>query len=135
GFLAQWGVRDFAGGIVVHLSAGVAALASVFVVGKRILAPGEKLLPHNVAFVALGTGLLWFGWFGFNGGSALAASGLAATAFVNTDIAASVAMIGWLFISWVRDTRPSMTGAMTGAVAGLATVAPADGFVEPWAAG
>ncbi len=135
GFLAQWGMKDFAGGIVVHLSAGIAALASVFVVGKRKLAPGEKLLPHNIAFVALGTGLLWFGWFGFNGGSALAANGVAAIAFVNTDIAASVAMIAWLFISWARDTRPSMTGALTGAVAGLATVTPAAGFVEPWAAG
>src|SRR5207237_1489787 len=104
---------------VVHLSAGIAALASVFVVSKRKLAPGEKVAPHNIAYVALGTGLLWFGWFGFNGGSALAASGLAAVAFVNTDIAASVAMIAWLFISWIRDTRPSMTGAMNGAVAGL----------------
>ncbi len=135
GFLAQWKVVDFAGGIVVHLSAGIAALASVFVVGKRKLAPGEKVIPHNIAFVALGTGLLWFGWFGFNGGSALSAGGLAATAFVNTDIAASVAMITWLFISWVRDTKPSMTGALTGAVAGLATVTPAAGYVEPWAAG
>ncbi len=135
GFLAQWGLVDFAGGIVVHLSAGIAALASVFVVGKRHLAPGEKTAPHNLAFVALGTGLLWFGWFGFNGGSALAANGIAATAFVNTDIAASVAMITWLFISWARESHPSMTGAMTGAVAGLATVTPAAGFVEPWAAG
>jgi Amt family ammonium transporter len=135
GFLQQWGLVDFAGGIVVHLSAGMAALASVFVVGKRKLAPGEKVLPHNLAFVALGTGLLWFGWFGFNGGSALAANGIAATAFVNTDIAASVAMITWLFISWARETRPSMTGALTGAVAGLATVTPAAGYVEPWAAG
>src|SRR5438477_4843749 len=135
GFLAQWGLKDFAGGIVVHLSAGMAALASVFVVGRRKLAPGEKVLPHNLAFVALGTGLLWFGWFGFNGGSALAANGIAATAFVNTDIAASVGMIAWLFISWARESRPSMTGAMTGAVAGLATVTPAAGYVEPWAAG
>ncbi len=135
GFLAQWGVKDFAGGIVVHLSAGIAALASVFVVGKRKLHPGEKLLPHNIAFVALGTGLLWFGWFGFNGGSALAANGVAAIAFVNTDIAASVAMITWLAISWFRDTRPSMVGALTGAVAGLATITPAAGYVKPWAAG
>src|SRR5947209_636138 len=135
GFLQQWGAVDFAGGIVVHLSAGVAALASVFVVGKRHLAAGEKILPHNIGYVALGTGLLWFGWFGFNGGSALGANGIAATAFVNTDIAASVAMIAWLFISWARDGVPSMTGALTGAVAGLATVTPAAGFVEPWAAG
>lgn len=134
GFLAQMGLVDFAGGIVVHLSAGFAALASVFVVGKRRLAPGEKTAPHNIAFVALGTGLLWFGWFGFNGGSALGANGIAATAFVNTDIAASVAMIAWLFIAWAREHKPSMTGAMTGAVAGLATVTPAAGFVAPWAA-
>src|SRR5437870_1134085 len=100
GFLAKLGVVDFAGGIVVHLSAGVAALASVFVVGKRKLAPGEKVLPHNVAFVALGTGLLWFGWFGFNGGSGLGANQIALFAFVNTDIAASVAMIAWLVVSW-----------------------------------
>jgi ammonium transporter, Amt family len=91
------------------------------------------LLPHNIGYVALGTGLLWFGWFGFNGGSALAANGIAATAFVNTDIAASVGMITWLFISWLRDGTPSMTGALTGAVAGLATVTPAAGWVEPWA--
>jgi ammonium transporter, Amt family len=135
GFLSQLGVVDFAGGIVVHLSAGFAALASVFVVGKRTMAPGEKKGPHNIAFVALGTGLLWFGWFGFNGGSALAANGVAAVAFVNTDIAASVAMVVWLFVSWAHDGKPSMTGALTGAVAGLATVTPAAGYVQPWAAG
>jgi ammonium transporter, Amt family len=134
GFLAKMGVVDFAGGIVVHLSAGMAALASVFVVGNRRFAPSEKLAPHNVAFVALGTGLLWFGWFGFNGGSALAANGVAAVAFVNTNTAAAVAMITWLFLSWWREQRPSMTGAMTGAVAGLATVTPAAGFVPAWAA-
>ena len=134
GFLARLGVVDFAGGIVVHLSAGFAALASVFVVGKRVMLPGEKSAPHNIAFMALGTGLLWFGWFGFNGGSALAANGVAATAFVNTDIAASLAMVAWLLVSWVRDGKPSMTGALTGAVAGLATVTPAAGYVQPWAA-
>jgi Amt family ammonium transporter len=134
GFLARLGVVDFAGGIVVHLSAGFAALASVFVVGKRVMVPGEKSGPHNIAFVALGTGLLWFGWFGFNGGSALAANGIAAMAFVNTDIAGSVAMVTWLLISWARDGKPSMTGALTGAVAGLATVTPAAGYVQPWAA-
>lgn len=134
GFLSQWGLQDFAGGVVVHLSAGFAALASVFVVGKRMLQPGEKLAPHNIAFVALGTGLLWFGWFGFNAGSALAANGQAAIAFVNTDIAASVAMLTWLFVAWYRDKKPSMTGALTGAVAGLATVTPTAGFIRPWAA-
>jgi Amt family ammonium transporter len=134
GFLMHWGLQDFAGGIVVHLSAGFAALASVFVVGKRVLQPGEKLAPHNVAFVALGTGLLWFGWFGFNAGSAGAANGQAAVAFVNTDIAASFGMITWLFLAWYREKKPGMTGAMVGAVAGLACVTPAAGFVDPWAA-
>ncbi len=134
GFLQQLGVSDFAGGLVVHVSAGFAALASVFIVGRRKLVQGEKVLPHNITYVALGTGLLWFGWFGFNGGSALGANGLASIAFVNTDIAGSVAMITWLFISWVHEGKPSMTGAMTGAVAGLATVTPAAGFIQPWAA-
>lgn len=134
GFLAQWGVKDFAGGIVVHLSAGMAALASVFVVGKRRVTPDEKMLPHNVPFVALGAGLLWFGWFGFNGGSALAANGVAAVAFVNTNSAAAAGMVAWLALTWWRENRPSVTGAMTGAVAGLATVTPAAGFVPPWAA-
>jgi ammonium transporter, Amt family len=134
GFLAQWGVKDFAGGIVVHLSAGMAALASVFVVGKRRVTPDERFLPHNVPFVALGAGLLWFGWFGFNGGSALAANGVASVAFVNTNSAAAAGMVTWLILTWWRENRPSMTGAMTGAVAGLATVTPAAGFVPPWAA-
>lgn len=134
GFLAQWGVKDFAGGIVVHLSAGLAALASVFVVGKRRVTPDEQFLPHNVPFVALGAGLLWFGWFGFNGGSALAANGVASVAFVNTNTAAAAGMVVWLALTWWRENRPSVTGAMTGAVAGLATVTPAAGFVPPWAA-
>ncbi|MFZ5969884.1 MAG: ammonium transporter [Bacillota bacterium] len=134
GFLAKWGLVDFAGGIVVHVSAGMAALATVFFVGKRKVAKGESLAPHNIAFVALGTGLLWFGWFGFNGGSALAANGVAATAFINTDIAGSIAMVVWLLISWVHEKRPSMIGALTGAVAGLATITPAAGYVQPWAA-
>lgn len=134
GFLAQWGVKDFAGGMVVHVSAGIAALASVFVVGKRRLRQGEDLGPHNITYVALGTGLLWFGWFGFNGGSALAANGIASAAFINTDIAGSVAMVVWLLISWLRESRPSFVGALTGAVAGLATITPAAGYVEPWAA-
>ena len=134
GFLAKWGVLDFAGGMVVHTSAGFAALASVWVVGARKFAPGEKVEPANVAFVGLGTGLLWFGWFGFNAGSALAANGVAAHAFVNTDIAASVAMCTWLAISWLRAGRPSAIGAFTGAVAGLACVTPCAGYVPTWAA-
>ena len=134
GFFQQLGVVDFAGGIVVHISAGFAALASVFIVGKRKLLPNEKTQPHNITYVALGTGLLWFGWFGFNGGSALAANGVASIAFVNTDIAGSLAMITWMFISWIHEGKPSMTGALTGSVAGLATITPAAGYVQPWAA-
>jgi Amt family ammonium transporter len=134
GFLAKMGVVDFAGGIVVHLSAGMAALSAVFFVGKREFGREEKMAPHNVAFVALGAGLLWFGWFGFNGGSALAANGVAAVAFVNTNTAAAVGMVAWLFLAWWREQKASMTGALTGAIAGLATVTPAAGFVPPWAA-
>ncbi len=134
GFLATMGAVDFAGGMVVHLSAGMAALASVFIVGNRRLSAEEKTLPHNLPFVALGTGLLWFGWFGFNGGSALAANGVAAVAFVNTNTAASVAMVTWLLIAWWHTGKPSMSGAMTGAVAGLATITPAAGFVPTWSA-
>jgi Amt family ammonium transporter len=133
GFLYKWGVLDFAGGMVVHTSAGFAALASVWVVGSRKMAPGEKNIPHNVAFVGLGTGLLWFGWFGFNAGSALAANGIAAQAFVNTDIAASVAMCTWTAISWWRSGKPSIVGAFTGAVAGLACVTPCAGYIPTWA--
>jgi Amt family ammonium transporter len=134
GWLQKMGLLDFAGGTVVHTSAGFAALASVFIVGKRKIPAGEKTLPHNVTYVALGTGLLWFGWFGFNGGSALAANGIASIAFVNTDVAGSLAMITWLFLSWIVEGKPSMTGAMVGAVAGLATVTPAAGYIQPWAA-
>jgi Amt family ammonium transporter len=134
GFLADWGALDFAGGAVVHTSAGMAALASVWVVGRRVFAKGERSIPHNIAFVGLGTALLWFGWFGFNGGSALAANGVAAQAFVNTDIAGSIAMCVWLFLSWKIDGKPSLIGAFTGAVAGLACVTPAAGFVPTWSA-
>lgn len=134
GFMQKLGVVDFAGGTVVHISAGFAALASVFIVGKRKILPAESTQPHNITYVALGTGLLWFGWFGFNGGSALAANGLASIAFVNTDVAGSVAMIVWLFISWIHEGKPSMIGALTGSVAGLATITPAAGYVQPWAA-
>jgi Amt family ammonium transporter len=134
GFLHQMGVVDFAGGIVVHLSAGMGALASVFVVGRRNLHKDENTNGHNIPFVALGGGLLWFGWFGFNGGSALAANGVAAVAFVNTNTAAAVAMLSWLLVAAWRGTKPGISGAMTGAVAGLATVTPAAGYVPPWAA-
>jgi ammonium transporter, Amt family len=131
GFIAKLGAIDFAGGTVVHISAGMAALASVFVLGKR---RNTEHLPHNITYVALGASLLWFGWYGFNAGSALAANGQAAIAFANTDIAASTAMVVWLLLSWVVDKRPSMVGALTGAVAGLVAITPAAGYVTPGSA-
>ncbi len=134
GFLQQMGVVDFAGGMVVHASAGLAALASVLFVGKRSISSHQDHEPHNITYVALGVALLWFGWFGFNAGGALAANSIAAIAFVNTNIAAAVAMVTWLSISWIKDKRPSFLAALTGAVAGLATITPAAGYVEPWAA-
>ena len=134
GFLQQLGVVDFAGGIVVHASAGLAALASVFFVGKRNISDKAETEPHNVTHVALGTALLRFGWFGFNAGGALGANALASTAFINTDIAASTAMVTWLIISWIKEKTPSFVGVLTGAVAGLATITPGAGFVKPWSA-
>lgn len=127
GLLADFGVLDFAGGIVVHASAGMAALASVFYVGKRKVAERG---PHNIPLVALGTGLLWFGWYGFNAGSQLQVDEITAQAFLNTDIAASFAAITWLIIAWVLEKKPKFVGLLTGAVAGLATITPAAGFVS-----
>ncbi len=126
GFLAKLGVLDFAGGIVVHAIAGMAALASVFFVGKRKIV--DKGM-HNIPLIALGTGLLWFGWYGFNAGSELRADRITALAFLNTDVAASFAAIVWMMIEWVRSKKPKMVGLLTGAVAGLATVTPAAGYV------
>ncbi|MGH9415781.1 MAG: ammonium transporter [Terriglobales bacterium] len=131
GFLQQWGVRDFAGGIVVHNIAGIAALASVLYVGKRrVLDRG----PHSIPLVALGTGLLWFGWYGFNAGSEMRVDAVTATAFLNTDIAASFAAVAWLLIAWSREKKPKFLGLLTGAVAGLATITPAAGYVSPTSA-
>jgi Amt family ammonium transporter len=129
GLLAQWGARDFAGGIVVHASAGWAALASVLYVGKRKFADTA----HNIPFIALGTGLLWFGWYGFNAGSELKVDDITATAFLNTDIAASFAAITWLFVEWWYAKKPHFVGLLTGAVAGLATITPAAGYVPIYA--
>ena len=126
GILAQWGVLDFAGGIVVHASAGMAALASVFYVGKRKLIENG---PHSIPLVALGTGLLWFGWYGFNAGSELRVDTITVTAFLNTDVAASFAAITWLIIAWILEKKPKFVGLLTGAVAGLATITPAAGYV------
>jgi len=134
GFLQKLGVADFAGGLAIHTTAGISALATVFFVGKRKLAPNEDTKPHNIPYVALGTGLLWFGWFGFNGGSALAANGTAAIACANTAIGGAFAMVTWFAFAWMRDKRPSFVEALTGAVAGLAAVTPAAGYVAPWAA-
>lgn len=131
GYLASIGVLDFAGGIVVHASAGMAALASVFYVGKRKIAERG---PHSIPLVALGTGLLWFGWYGFNAGSELRIDAITVTAFLNTDIAASFAAITWLIIAWVLEKKPKFVGLLTGAVAGLATITPAAGYITPMSA-
>lgn len=127
GILADWGVLDFAGGIVVHATAGFAALASVIYVGAR-RNPDSK--PNSIPLVAVGTGLLWFGWYGFNAGSELDVNGITTQAFLNTDISASFAAVTWLIIEWNRkDRRPTFIGLLTGAVAGLATVTPAAGYI------
>ncbi|HNX01068.1 MAG TPA: ammonium transporter [Candidatus Cloacimonadota bacterium] len=131
GYMAAKGVLDFAGGIVVHATAGFAALASVLYVGKRKV---EDKGFHNIPLVAIGTGLLWFGWYGFNAGSELKVDPITATAFLNTDVAASFAGGAWLFISWIMEGKPKFVGLMTGAVAGLATITPCAGFVPLWAA-
>jgi len=131
GMLADWGVLDFAGGIVVHALAGMAALASVLFVGSR---QNEDEGAHNVPFVALGAALLWFGWFGFNAGSALGANETASLAFINTQIAAAFAAITWLLIAWHYDEKPSFVEMLIGMIAGLATITPAAGFVSPQSA-
>jgi Amt family ammonium transporter len=131
GILSQWGVLDFAGGIAVHAIAGMAALASVFYLGRRRI---REKGPHSIPLVALGTGLLWFGWYGFNAGSELHVDTITATAFLNTDLAASFAAITWLIIAWIHEKKPKFVGLLTGAVAGLATITPAAGFVTPQAA-
>lgn len=127
GILAQWGVLDFAGGIVVHATAGMAALASVFYVGKRKI---KESIPHSIPLVALGTGILWFGWYGFNAGSEFSVDSITSLAFLNTDIAASFAGATWLFLAWVLEKKPKFVGLLTGMVAGLATITPAAGYVS-----
>jgi ammonium transporter, Amt family len=127
GLLYQWGVRDFAGGIVVHATAGFAALASVIYVGKR---KDTASPPNSIPLIAIGTGLLWFGWYGFNAGSELDVDAITGQAFINTDVAASFAAITWLIIEWTLVKKPKFVGLLTGAVAGLATITPAAGFVS-----
>ncbi len=131
GLLATMGVEDFAGGLVVHATAGFAALASVFYVGKR---QDRQSPPNSVPLVAIGTGLLWFGWYGFNAGSELKVDDITTLAFLNTDVAASFAAVTWLIIEWVHVGKPKFIGLLTGSVAGLATITPAAGFVPLWAA-
>lgn len=127
GILAAWGVKDFAGGIVVHNIAGFAALASVLYIGRRKVAdPGM----HSIPLIALGTGLLWFGWYGFNAGSEFAVDSVTAAAFLNTDVAASFAAVVWLLLAWWLEKKPKFVGLLTGAVAGLATITPAAGYVS-----
>jgi ammonium transporter, Amt family len=131
GLLAEWGVLDFAGGIVVHATAGFAALASVIYIGKRV---DKNSTPNSIPLVAIGTGLLWFGWYGFNAGSEVMVDNVTVVAFLNTDIAASFATIAWLIIEWSRDRKPKLVGLLTGSIAGLATITPCAGFVPVWAA-
>lgn len=127
GWLMQMGALDFAGGTVVHINSGVTALALALVLGKR---KNPSLLPHNLGYSVLGAGLLWFGWMGFNGGSALAANGLAASAILVSNVAAATALITWVLIDTVKIGKPTMLGAITGGVAGLVAITPAAGFVD-----
>lgn len=129
--LGDLGVLDFAGGIVVHTTAGIAALVACLVIGPRRGYPETPMPPHNLTMTVMGTGMLWVGWFGFNGGSALGATGGAAMAIVATQVSASAAAVTWMAIEWVRVGKPSVLGVATGAIAGLAAVTPASGFVGP----
>jgi Amt family ammonium transporter len=131
GWLSKLGVLDFAGGIVVHINAGVSALALALVLGPRKGYGTDTMAPSNITMVVLGAALLWFGWFGFNAGSALTAGGLASSAFVTTNTAGATAGLVWMLLSWYHR-RPSLLGAVTGAVVGLAAITPAAGYVQPW---
>jgi ammonium transporter, Amt family len=131
GFIRNMGALDFAGGTVVHINAGIAALVCALVLGKRQGFPAKMSPPHNLPLAVLGAGILWFGWFGFNAGSALGANGLAANAFVTTHIAAAVAGLTWSILDWKFNAHPTMLGMITGAVAGLVAITPAAGFVGP----
>jgi Amt family ammonium transporter len=130
GLLAHLGVIDFAGGIVVHATAGFAALASVFYVGARV---DKNSTPNSIPLVAIGSGLLWFGWYGFNAGSEVQVDNVTSLAFLNTDIAASFATVAWLAVEWIRERKPKFVGLLTGSIAGLATITPCAGFVPLWA--
>jgi Amt family ammonium transporter len=134
GWLQKLGALDFAGGVVVHVSSGCSALVFALVLGKRLGYPRERILPHNLTMVLLGAGLLWFGWFGFNGGSALAASGVAVLALVNSQLAAAMGGMVWLVVDIARYGKASALGFASGFIAGLATVTPASGYVGPMGA-
>ncbi|SKA89212.1 ammonium transporter, Amt family [Paucidesulfovibrio gracilis DSM 16080] len=134
GLLGQMGALDFAGGAVVHMSSGAAALVCALMLGKRRGYGREAYIPHNLPMTVLGAGVLWFGWFGFNAGSALAADGIAVNAFVTTHMATAAAVVTWIAAEWLHSGRPTTLGAASGAVAGLVAITPAAGFVEPWAA-
>jgi Amt family ammonium transporter len=134
GWLAKMGALDFAGGTVVHLAAGVSALVCAVVLGKRTGYPHERHAPHNLTMTLTGAGILWFGWFGFNAGSALGGNGLAALALTTTHIAAGAGAASWLFVEWAHRKKPTALGVASGLVAGLVGITPAAGFVAPWAA-
>jgi Amt family ammonium transporter len=134
GWIGSMGALDFAGGTVVHISSGTAALAACLVLGRRLGWPADQIVPNNLTLTVLGAGILWFGWFGFNAGSALGANGLAASAFVMTHIAAAAATVTWALAEYVQRGKASVLGAASGAVAGLVAITPAAGFVGPAAA-
>jgi Amt family ammonium transporter len=132
GFLATAGILDFAGGTVVHLNAGIAGLVAAYVVGKRYGYGTDNFAPYDLSMAVIGTGLLWVGWFGFNGGSALGANSRAVFAIVATHLAASAGALTWMFLEWWTRGKPSVLGIISGAVAGLGTITPASGYVLPW---
>src|SRR5207247_7838067 len=131
GWLKRLGALDFAGGTVVHISSGVSALVCALMIGKRRGYGHQPMQPHNLPMTVMGAGLLWFGWFGFNAGSALEANGLAVSAFLATNTAAAAAALGWMFTEWMTRGKPTVLGAASGAVAGLVAITPASGFVGP----
>ena len=134
GWLAKLGALDFAGGTVVHFTAGASALVCALVIGKRLKYPQERPVPHNLTMTLTGAGILWFGWFGFNAGSALASGSLASLAFMTTHLGAAGGAIGWLVVEWHHRGKPTALGVASGLVAGLVAITPAAGFVAPWAA-
>lgn len=134
GWIRNLGALDFAGGLVVHVSSGVSALAAALVIGKRKGHGHENMSPHNLTMTLMGAAILWFGWFGFNGGSAIASGALATSAFVVTHIAAATAALSWMFVEWSQRGKPTMLGAASGCVAGLVAITPASGFVGPLSA-